>query len=43
MSFIVDLIQQYGLAVVFINVFLEQLGAPLPAYPTMLVAGALAR
>ena len=43
MSFIVDLIQQYGLAVVFINVFLEQLGAPLPAYPTMLVAGALAQ
>jgi hypothetical protein len=42
MSFIVDLIEQYGLMVVFINVFLEQLDAPLPAYPTMLVAGALA-
>jgi membrane protein DedA with SNARE-associated domain/rhodanese-related sulfurtransferase len=42
MSFLVDLIEQYGLTVVFINVFLEQLGVPLPAYPTMLVAGALA-
>ena len=42
MSYIVALIEQYGLQVVFFNVFIEQLGAPLPAYPTMLVAGALA-
>lgn len=42
MSLIVELIEKYGLAVVFLNVFIEQLGAPLPAYPTMLVAGALA-
>ncbi|HEY1044584.1 MAG TPA: DedA family protein/thiosulfate sulfurtransferase GlpE [Telluria sp.] len=42
MSFIVDLIEKFGLLVVFFNVFIEQLGAPLPAYPTMLVAGALA-
>jgi membrane protein DedA with SNARE-associated domain len=33
---------QYGLAVVFANVFLEQIGAPIPALPTLVVAGALA-
>lgn len=33
---------QYGLALVFANVLITQLGAPLPAIPTMIVAGALA-
>jgi membrane protein DedA with SNARE-associated domain len=33
---------QYGLLVVFANVFLEQVGAPIPALPTLVVAGALA-
>jgi membrane protein DedA with SNARE-associated domain len=33
---------QYGLLVVFLNVFLEQIGAPIPAVPTLIVAGALA-
>ena len=42
MSFIIELIEQYGLVVVFLNVLIEQLGAPMPAYPTMLIAGALA-
>jgi membrane protein DedA with SNARE-associated domain len=37
-----SLLAQYGLAFVFINVFLVQLGAPVPAVPTLLVAGALA-
>lgn len=32
---------RYGLLVVFANVFLEQLGAPIPALPTLIVAGAL--
>jgi membrane protein DedA with SNARE-associated domain len=32
---------RYGLAVVFGNVFLEQLGAPIPALPVLIVAGAL--
>src|SRR4029077_18419382 len=32
---------RYGLAVVFGNVVLEQLGAPIPALPTLIVAGAL--
>lgn len=36
------LLAQYGLLVVFANVFLTQLGLPLPAVPTMVVAGALA-
>lgn len=42
MSYLLQLIEQYGLAVVFINVFVTQAGAPLPAYPTMVIAGALA-
>jgi membrane protein DedA with SNARE-associated domain len=32
---------QYGLLVVFANVFLEQIGVPIPALPTLIVAGAL--
>ena len=32
---------EYGLLVVFANVFLEQIGAPIPALPTLIVAGAL--
>ena len=31
-----------GLGVVFLNVLLEQLGVPVPAVPTMVIAGALA-
>ncbi len=41
MSYIADLIQQFGLIIVIVNVFLEQLGLPIPAYPTLVVAGAL--
>jgi membrane protein DedA with SNARE-associated domain/rhodanese-related sulfurtransferase len=36
------LITEYGLALVFANVLLEQLGLPIPALPTLIVAGALA-
>ena len=36
------LLVQYGLLLVFVNVFLVQAGAPVPAVPTLLVAGALA-
>ena len=35
------LIAQYGLALVFANVLLEQLGLPIPAVPALVVAGAL--
>src|SRR5467141_1739405 len=35
------LIAQYGLALVFANVLLEQLGLPIPAIPALVVAGAL--
>lgn len=40
MEFLLHLIQQYGLIIVFINVFLEQIGLPIPAYPTILIAAA---
>ena len=36
------LLAQYGLVFVFVNVFLVQAGAPVPAVPTLMVAGALA-
>ena len=36
------LIAEYGLALVFANVLIEQLGLPIPAVPTLVVAGALA-
>jgi membrane protein DedA with SNARE-associated domain/rhodanese-related sulfurtransferase len=35
-------VEQYGLALVFGNVLLEQIGLPIPAIPTLVVAGALA-
>ncbi|GGI16805.1 DedA family protein/thiosulfate sulfurtransferase GlpE [Oxalicibacterium faecigallinarum] len=41
MSFLLDLLEQYGLLFVFGNVLIEQLGAPIPAYPTLVMTGAL--
>lgn len=37
-----NLFAQYGLLLVFANVLLAQAGLPLPALPTLIVAGALA-
>ena len=39
---LIALLQQYGLGFVFVNVLALQAGLPLPAYPTLIVAGALA-
>jgi membrane protein DedA with SNARE-associated domain len=41
MGFVVDLIREYGFGIVFLNVLMEQLGAPIPAYPVLVVTGAL--
>ena len=38
----VSLLARYGLALVFANVLVEQIGIPVPAIPTLVVAGALA-
>ncbi len=43
MSKLVAYVTQYGLALVFANVLIEQIGIPIPALPTLLVAGSLAR
>lgn len=43
MSTLVRYLVRYGVSLVFLNVFAEQIGAPLPAVPTLIVAGALAR
>ena len=40
MTVLLDLIRQFGLAFVFANVLVEQVGLPVPAYPTLIVAGA---
>lgn len=42
MQLLLDLITTYGIAFVFVTVAIEQAGAPLPAYPVLLVAGSLA-
>ncbi len=41
MNTLLHLIEQYGLTLVFFNVLIEQLGTPLPAYPTLVITGAL--
>jgi membrane protein DedA with SNARE-associated domain/rhodanese-related sulfurtransferase len=41
MEQLIGLIQHFGLAFVFVNVLVEQAGLPVPAYPTMIIAGAL--
>jgi len=42
MSVLLELIGQYGIFFVFACVLVEQAGAPIPAYPALLVAGSLA-
>jgi membrane protein DedA with SNARE-associated domain/rhodanese-related sulfurtransferase len=42
MSHLIAMIQQYGLGFVFLNVLALQAGLPVPAYPTLIVAGAYA-
>ena len=39
---LLHLISEYGLLFVFLNVLAQQLGAPLPVYPVLMVTGALA-
>ena len=43
MKELVHLVITYGVPLVFANVFLEQIGVPVPAIPTLIVAGALSR
>jgi len=40
MQYLLPLAQQYGLAFVFLNVLAEQAGLPVPAVPTLIIAGA---
>src|SRR5471030_3116060 len=42
MSFLISMIQQYGVGFVFLNVLALQAGVPVPAYPALMVAGAYA-
>jgi membrane protein DedA with SNARE-associated domain/rhodanese-related sulfurtransferase len=41
MTYITELIVQYGAALVFAWVLLEQLGLPIPAFPVLLMAGSM--
>ena len=40
MQEMINLLSQHGLTIVFVNVLLTQLGAPVPAMPLLVVAGA---
>lgn len=42
MSQLIFLIQTYGVLIVFGTVLIEQIGMPIPAFPILIVAGALA-
>ena len=42
MGSLIELVQHYGLAFVFVNVLLLQAGLPVPAWPTLIITGALA-
>ncbi|HEX8012671.1 MAG TPA: rhodanese-like domain-containing protein [Casimicrobiaceae bacterium] len=42
MTQLIALLQEYGLGFVFVNVLALQVGLPLPAYPTLIAAGAFA-
>jgi membrane protein DedA with SNARE-associated domain/rhodanese-related sulfurtransferase len=42
MNYLIMMIQQYGVGFVFLNVLALQAGLPVPAYPTLIVAGAYA-
>lgn len=41
MELVMDLLARHGLLLVFVNVLLTQLAVPVPATPTLIVAGAL--
>jgi membrane protein DedA with SNARE-associated domain/rhodanese-related sulfurtransferase len=41
MQHVISVIEQHGLLIVFLNVLLAQGGLPLPAFPTLMTAGAL--
>lgn len=41
MHLLTDLLSRYGLALVFVNVLLEQIGLPVPSYPILIVAASL--
>ena len=42
MSSLIGQMSQHGVAIVFVNVLVQQLGAPLPAVPTVVIAASLA-
>ena len=42
MDTLIRLIAEYGLLFLFVNILVQQLGAPVPGYPLLMVTGALA-
>lgn len=43
MNALIHIVLHYGVPLVFLNVLAEQLGLPIPAVPTLIIAGALSR
>lgn len=42
MANLISLLQEYGVLIVFIVVLVEQIGLPIPAYPVLIISGAMA-
>jgi hypothetical protein len=42
MEMITELFERFGVAIVFVNTLLHEIGIPIPLTPTVLVAGAAA-
>jgi membrane protein DedA with SNARE-associated domain len=42
MESIIPLLQQYGVLLVLLIVFIEQVGVPIPALPVLMLAGGVA-
>src|SRR5437879_13177701 len=41
MQLLVELVERYGLGLVFLTVLIEQIGLPIPSYPILVVTAAL--
>jgi hypothetical protein len=41
MQYLISVIEQHGLLIIFLNVMVAQSGLPVPAFPTLMAAAAL--
>lgn len=41
MNYLVEQLQHYGLVLIYLNVLADQIGLPIPAYPVLILSGAM--